>query len=870
MNAYIRFIIRRPIFTLAVFACITVIFASGMLNVGFDTTVEAFLPKQDPEYTFYNHVKEIYGDTDTYVIFAVSGDRLFCPETFRQLDHMLTDMEEYRQFDNSREIRRLQLLAGFLKKDTITGAELFGAFADDPVFTRFLLRNLKNRPKSDEEIGTRGMRRLYKQAAAAADLKQLELIDEIVSPFTAKDIIGENDTLETIDLIPKNADGGRILPASAEEFAGFKRMLERNPAFERGIYSRNPQTGEIQDFAVIVRFRPITHYDAIAREVLDISESYSELKIIPQGQPFIYIWINDYVQRDLFRLVALAMAVAIVVCFLNFGSIRGVVLPLACLGMASIWVLGLMGFLGVKITTIGMSIPPLMIVVGSCYSIHVLHQYYSDFDLISRRGKALGLLQSMHHIGYTVFLAGLTTLVSFLTVANHQLSGMREWGIFSAAGVFFAIIISISVIPASLALMPHRKGFMTRRREAKDKKAIADWIIGWMTAGAVNHPKKVLAVVGILLVISIFGMFRIKIETEFLQNFKANDPIRTSEKVIGEKFGGRWGFNILIDSGCTDGVKSARYLNTLDRFRTWLEADENRELNVGRTDAFPDFIKTMHMAMNNDDRAYFTVPDNDMDIRDYLELYSDDDNNSDGRQDSFEPYVDRNFRNCNLLTRIYQKEDYLVGTFELKRIFNRISDYLEQTLPPDYTFRITGHPAMVITSAGYIADGQIRSLWQSWLVVGLAILILVRSLKAGLLALIPLSVAFIMNFGIMGLAGIRLDVATSIIAAITIGIGDDNTIHFINTYIFHRKQNPTADYDQLIASTLSSAGRAIIFTSLALLVGFSVFVLSSFKPVILFGMLMAVAITATNIGALLVLPAIIKVFRLDLRHGKTI
>lgn len=870
MIAYIRFVIRRPIFTLIVFACITIILGTGILKLQFDTTVEAFLPKQDTEYKFYNEIKKIYGDTDTYVIFAVSHDHLFSREAFGQIDKMLSDIEEFRKYDAAREQQRLRTLAGFLDRDAASWGDLFGRFADDPVYQRFIFRTLKDNPDMTQIIGKREIRRLYKKAAAAADLKQRELIDEIVCPLNAKDIIGENDTLQTIDLISKDGNGKRLLPANEAEFAHFKRMLERNPAFERGIYSRNPKTGEIQDFAVIVRFRPVAHYDNIAREVLNISKSYTGLKIIPQGQPLIYIWINDYVQRDLFRLLSLAMAVAIAVCFLNFGSIRGVALPLTCLGMATVWVLGLMGYLGFKITTVGVSIPPLMIVVGSSYSIHVLHQYYADFDMISHHGKAVGLLNSMHHIGYTVFLAGLTTLVSFLTVANHQLSGMREWGIFSAIGVAFAILISVSVIPASLALMPHRKGFMSRRREAKSKKPVAHRIIGWMTIGALQHPKKVLGVVGILLVISVAGMFRIKIETEFLQNFKLNDPIRTSEKVIGEKFGGRWGFNILIDSGRPNGVKSAAYLRTLDDTRQWLESDKNRDLNVGRTDAFPDFIKTMNMAMNNDDRDYFSVPDNDMDISDYLELYSDDDKDSDGRQDSFEPYVDNRFQTCNMLTRIYQKEDYLIGTWELKRIFGKITEHLKQTLPKDYTFRITGHPAMVIKSAGYIADGQIRSLWQSWLVVGLAILILVRSLKAGLLALIPLSVAFIMNFGIMGLTGIRLDVATSIIAAITIGIGDDNTIHFINTYIFHRKQNPGAGFDELISATLASTGEAIIFTSLALLVGFSVFVLSSFRPVILFGVLMAVAITATNIGALLVLPAIIKVFRLDLKHGKTI
>jgi len=868
MNAYIRFIIRRPFITLGIFTAITLFFVFGILKLQFDTTVEAFLPKHDSEYKFYNQVKEIYGDTDTYIILAIAHDNLWSSGTFTEIDHLLSDIDEYQHFDEIQEKERLDQLNDLLLKETLTYEELFDGFKKDPCFTRFLRRAIGRIPKFDEIIGQSALRRLNKQAIAAADLKKLEMIDRIISPFTSKDIIGENDTLETVSLIKKDALGNRILPRSKEEFQAFQKTLQRNPAFERSLYSRDAGTGKITDLGFVIRFRPVAHNDVISREILNITNSYTDLRIMPQGQPLVYIWTNNYVQKDLFNLLSLAMLMSIVVCTMNFGSIRSTALPLICLGMASCWVLGLMGYLGFKITTIGMSIPPLMIVVGSSYAIHILNQYYTDFDMITQKGKIEGLYESMGHIGHTVFLAGLTTLVSFLTLAGHQLSVMREWGIFSATGVLFAIFISVSVIPASLALMPHRKGYFMLKKERAKRKPFVDKIISWTTKGAVDHPKKVLAVVAVLLCLSLVEISKIKIETELLQNFKETDPIRTSEKIIGEKFGGRWGFSILINSGTPGGVKSSKFLNTVTDIRTWLESDANKDLNVGRTDGFTDFIKTMHMAMNNDDPAFCAIPESDADVKDYLEIFSDDDVNSDGRPDSFESYVDAKFQTCNLLTRIYQKENYLVGTYELKRIFKKISDHLTETLPPPYTFRITGHPAMMIKSAGYIADGQIQSLWQSWVVVGLAILFLVRSFTAGFLALIPLSVAFIINFGIMGLFGIRLDVATSVIAAITIGIGDDNTIHFINTYIYQRKKNMNATIDEIITATLASSGKAIIFTSLALMAGFSIFIFSSFRPVILFGFLMAVAITATNIGALLVLPAIIKVAGLDFKKAE--
>jgi len=349
--------------------------------------------------------------------------------------------------------------------------------------------------------------------------------------------------------------------------------------------------------------------------------------------------------------------------------------------------------------------------------------------------------------------------------------------------------------------------------------------------------------------------------------FKADNYIRTSASEISDKYGGRWGFNILIDSGRPDGVKNRKFLSTIEGLRTWLTCEENADLCVGRTDAFSDFIKTMHMAMNNDDPKFFERPATNEEIQDYLEIYSDDDLNSDGRVDEFEPFVCPAFRTCNVLTRLGQDGNGLLGTASLKRIFIKISNYLDRTLPPEYSYKITCHPRIVITSVDYIVGGQVQSLLLSLVAIGLMVFILFKNFKVALLSMIPMSVAVMFNFGLMGWLGINLDIATSIIAAITIGIGVDDTIHFLNTFRHCRQQ--VGDLDEAIQKTLESAGKAIIFTSLALIFGFSVMILSTFKPLVLFGILMDVTMAATTVGALLVLPSAIKFTKIRLAQKET-
>lgn len=871
IHRYTSAIIRHPLPTLFTLAFITVALGAGMMKLEFDTSVETFLPLDDPQFAFYRSVKAVYGDIDTFVILVVSPEKLWEADTLAEVDAFLSDIEAFQDYDPLLEERRVKTLEGFLASQSVYRTGLMAAFKEDPGFQRFLSRQATVFSKgATGPVPPAAVSALVREARRVQSIKKMEIIHQIISPFTIKDVVGKDDALETIDLMPKDARGRRLAPKTHEEIAAFKDRLLRNPIFEKGIYSRDPATGDIRDLAFVIRCSAeskVSDQDLVSREILKIVDSYPGLRITAQGQPLIYAWINDYIRRDLFNLVPLSLLVVTIILFLNFRTFRGVLLPFITLVSAMVWVLGLMGHLGVKITQLCTSLPPLIICVGSAYAIHVLNQYYEDLETIKANPIDTGLLPSMSHINLTVALAGVTTIISFFTLANHQIPGLRIWGIFTGLGVMFAVVIAMTFMPPCLALMSHRSHFLPGKKkiEGVHVDAIA-YIIQWLTRASLRHHRVVMAIMALIVAVSIAGIFRLRVETELLQYFKEDNPIRVSEKIIGEKFGGRWGFNILIDSGNPEGVKTAAYLKTVERVRAWLTAEGNDYLNVGRTDGFPDYVRTMHMAMNNDDRSFFAIPDTDGEIMDYLEIYADEDENSDGRADSFEAYVDPKFQTCNVLTRLCQKEGRLVGTHGLKKIFRRISDYLSKTLPKPYTFAITGHPVLFIQSADYISGGQLQSLLQSMAVISAVVLILLRNLRAGLLALIPLSLAVTLNFGLMGWLGIPLDVATSVIAAITIGIGDDVTIHFINTWRHLRQAGHSVE--DSIRETLLESGRANIYAALALICGCSVFIFSTFKPIVLFGILMVVVITANNLGALLLLPSVIKAIRFDIVADK--
>ena len=245
-----------------------------------------------------------------------------------------------------------------------------------------------------------------------------------------------------------------------------------------------------------------------------------------------------------------------------------------------------------------------------------------------------------------------------------------------------------------------------------------------------------------------------------------------------------------------------------------------------------------------------------MDVRDYMEIYGGNDRDSDGRIDDFESYFDRDMRTAMIFAKVWEGDKKYHSTTYIKYIQNRIDRHLSKTLPKKYTYTITGEPSIMIRLSDHVISGQLQSLLFCFIAVIIIIILLFKNWKAGAVAMIPMSVAVIINFGIMGWFGIRLDTATAIIASLTIGIGVDDTIHFLNSFRHFRKHNYSVD--QSIAGTLAVTGRAISYTSLALIFGFSILVFSNYKPIIFFGVLSALTMVATTLGALIILPAVIK------------
>ncbi|PKL18163.1 MAG: hypothetical protein CVV49_07285, partial [Spirochaetae bacterium HGW-Spirochaetae-5] len=569
LSRFFNIPVYHPKKTIVFLIAVTVLLGLGLPGLEFENSLSGMMPRHDIEYVTNENVKAVYGNNGKFIIIDVSSGSMMSRDTFIRTDNLITDIEEFRNYNDELERSRIKRVSAIDAGQGIDSAELLVMFeADDPVFSRTLSRKIKKLFYENKIIYKSELNKIISELENTRAVKEKKYVDEILSPFTMKGLSGKDDTLITYDLMSMDSEGRRILPETEKEFMEFEAVLRHNPAYLKGI---------------------------VAREIFEIAGSYnsSDLRVLTQGEPVLYKQIYDYMQSDLMFFVPLVLLVISVIFFLNFGTLQGVLVPLATLIMADIWLLGLMGHLGFRLSVLGISLPPLMISVGSSYSIHIINRFLIDKESIALDRKA-GLHGSMKTIGMTLFLASITTVIGFATNMATQVSSIFEWGVFAAIGTFFAVFIAALFVPAVFSFVEIRTSAniintilkWRSKNNSSDKAGAADRIVEFLAGIAVKHHRAVLAAAMIFAVISTAGVFRIRTETSLPSYFKADDYINTSSVEIGEKFGGTMGLNILINTKNADGVKSSEFLNRVERARDWLVSAENSDLHIGRTDAF--------------------------------------------------------------------------------------------------------------------------------------------------------------------------------------------------------------------------------------------------------------------------------------------
>ncbi len=628
------------------------------------------------------------------------------------------------------------------------------------------------------------------------------------------------------------------LPTTPEEI----ERLRQDVRLDKDIHGRLVSNDE-KAALFAIKLDPGYDHRKLHSSLYSIAQKYSGPEhIYPFGHQIMNEEANQGMRHDLMVLGPAALLSMGIGIFIFFRSVRVTLGPVLVIIMSIIWTFGLMRWLGLPISVLSSSMPPMLIAIGSSYAIHVL---YGCKEASSGMTPKERVAEGVARTTSPILLAALNSMVGFATLVTFKVLSIREFGPCVALGVALAAVFSLIVLPAILTL---QKSFLEDSRRSRIWSF--DAVLADFADALTRHKYLVVGIVLLLLVVSAAGIMRLKVGVVPEEIFPPGHRARHTISVFTRYFQGPYNLNVMITAERPDGLKSPEALKEIEKFQKFAE-----ELpRVKYAASIVDIIKRMNRILNEDDPAYDTLPDSEEMIAQLLLLHS-----ITQEPVQFSSLIDYDFQRCKVSI-----STTTIDSIQLEDIYYRLRQYADENMGAGLKADFGGRSMVWIAQNHYIIRGKIINIITSTFVIWAICALAFRSIGVGLISIVPLSFATIMTFGVMGWFGIRLDMTTAVLTGISVGIGLDFAIYFIARL---KRAMLNADrIDEALRAAMGTAGMAIVFDATVNMLGFSVVMLSGFTParrlgfLICFNMLVCLALT------LIIIPVIFALVPFPLAH----
>jgi predicted RND superfamily exporter protein len=673
--------------------------------------------------------------------------------------------------------------------------------------------------------------------AAIRDLEQLPEIQPGITPFNFLTFTKDGDRLKLEPLAPQ----GRA-PRNSEELDRFRRNIDQARLAENLVVSRDRST--------LVCLFPSENTDNYT-QLMDRIE-----RILASLDPYYHTYTTgtipfmktteSYLSRDLSRLLLLAVAVILVVFFLGFRAKRAVLLPLLTVLMGTVWCFGFMALVGFPVSMISVAIPPLVLALGSSYSIHILNQYYREGA--NQQGDKRWIASSIAHVNRTILLAGTTTIFGLFSLLAVSMRQTREFALSTGMGIASCALLSLFFFPALL--------YKLKAPRAKQRTQVLE---GPLTRGIVKIGRAALrgrylifALLSILALLFIFSIRRIEYNTAAMSYFPKNARVVRDMRFFTGKIGGfeEISINLRAPQNRKNYFLNPDVLAEIARFE-----DSLAELpDVSYITSFTRYLKQLNRIMYGRE-GIPSIRAPALLLSRYLKMLG-------SRSRGALGYIaSQDFSSITVSMRIYDSsEGEFIDEAGLRKLLARIDEIQKQKLAPEIKIERWGPILRYLSLSNILQKDSIISM----LIAAAAILcitaIAFRSIPYGLYALVPLATGIMLNVVFMVLAKIPLDMITIMVSSIAIGVGVDDAIHFLIQFrkqLHGQRASGHRDIETVIEKTLSVTGRPIVLTTLSILAGLLILSFAAFKPIRYFGLLVAFTLAAACIGTIVVLPAVL-------------
>ena len=540
-------------------------------------------------------------------------------------------------------------------------------------------------------------------------------------------------------------------------------------------------------------------------------------------------------ELGIFTIVAIIFITAFL--YFSFKSVWGVWVPLLAVVLTVIWTLGVINLSGYSIGILLNILPPVLFVVAMTDVIHIMSKYIEE--LRQGKTKKQAIANSFKETGVATMLTAITTAIGFATLIGSQLVTVQELGVFASVGVLFAFIISYSLLPAVMMLSNIPKVVYNIKNQKLWNKILTNHFLF-----VIKNRKSIIWSSVLIVAIAAIGISQLKVNNFLLEDLKSNDTMKKNFVYFEENYAGARPFEMAISAKQDSlNIFSPQVIKEIERVQNYL----TNTYGAGAIFALPDLIKTYNQAVNNGEREFYKLPENDVEI-----LKASNQIKKIRNKKGIKQLVAKDLKSSRINGKIAD-----LGNIEITKRNNEFYRWQEKNLK-FIDCKITGTATLIDKNNKYLSTNMAQGLGIELVIIFSVVFYMFKSFRLSIIAVIPNIVPMLLVAALMGFTGINLKVSTAIVFNIAFGIAVDDTIHFITKLRQEKAKNKSMLY--ALKRTILTKGKAIIHTTIMLALGFLTLTSSNFLSTFYLGLLISLTLSLAVLGDLYLLPALIITF----------
>lgn len=669
----------------------------------------------------------------------------------------------------------------------------------------------------------------------ALDIKEIEGVQDVISMTRAIRLV-KNDSARQFDFYPLVENR----PQTQQEVDSLKNTILGLKFYEGMLY--NPKThAALMAITIDKKLMNDKSRIALVNQIVDTSAAYQAQvgnEIHYSGMPYIRTFTMQKVKKELFMFVILSIFISALIMYLFFRSVKVLLSSLLIVGISIVWVIGLIVLFGFKITILSGVIPSLIIIIAIENCIYILNKYHWEYR--SHGNKIRALIRVVQRIGFASLMTNAATALgfaAFILIPNQML---REFGLVTAISIMLEYVLCIVLVPIIFSYIDTPKEKHIKHLDSNFFGAIINKIIH-----LISYRRNLLySIAGLLLLVGIWGVSLMKTSGKVVDDFRTDDPIYLDLKFFENNFGGVMPFEVSIDAKKKNGILVGSTIDKIDELQNII----NSHKEFSRPLSIAELFKYSRQAYFGGDSSMYSMPSK-MEkgfIMSYLPK------NQKGKTNILNSYIDSTKR----YTRVsFQMAD--IVTKQMDSLMADIVPRIDSIFPADkYKVTVTGNSVVYARGTNFLIKNLFESVAIAIVLISLLMALLFSSVRMILVSMIPNLIPLLVTAAIMGFTGIPIKPSTIIVFSVALGISVDNAIQYLSRYR-HELKVTNGSIKKSAINALREAGFSMIYTSIVLVLGFSVFAISGFGGTQALGVLISTTLFIAMFFNIMILPSLL-------------